>query len=657
MFRLEMFGRLALVGGRTERPQPRRRLALFARLALSGEHGVSRDELMSLFWPERESDAARHSLDQLIYEARRAFEPSPTIGTGFLRLNPDVIANDVAAFRRALGDDDLPAAVAIYRGPFLHAFYLHGVPEFERWIDRERSRFAGEFRRALETLATRAMRNGNAAESVEWWRRLVTDDQFSSRAALGFMQALTDAGDSAGALEFARVHERVVRSELESQPDPAVAAFAESLRRHRGSSSLGAPPRFEGDPRSTPTPPIAKQNGHDRERRAGRRHRALGFAAVGVALVAAVYGSAVLHRVRAETARASGLTSPGTRAVLRAGTTKNAAKSIEAHDLYTRAQDRVLLRSDSGVQTAIAYLRQVIALDSTYAPAYATLASRFATAAYSSDVPAAERRVWYQHAEAAARQAVALDDSLADAHAQLGYALMVGYKFAAAEAELKRAIALDPTLTDAREALIKVYEWTSRPSDALMEARRAIRIDPLSPGVNAELGYALHVTGQDDQAIEQLMKVAAIQPPLRRIPVYRAAVLTSRGRWAEAIAVLRPVAARDPHARTFLASAFARSGARAEATEILNEMLDAESRGLARAGEILEIYAALGDYDRAFAWLDRAFEELSIWADIMDPINADLHNDPRFERARRRVGLSTASTATEAGRARAVSFR
>jgi hypothetical protein len=82
MLRLRTVGGLSLTSDGGERPQPRRRLALLARLTPSGDAGVGREELLTDFWPERDADAARHSLDQLLYEMRRALGTSRSARSG-----------------------------------------------------------------------------------------------------------------------------------------------------------------------------------------------------------------------------------------------------------------------------------------------------------------------------------------------------------------------------------------------------------------------------------------------------------------------------------------------------------------------------------------------------------------------------------------------
>jgi tetratricopeptide (TPR) repeat protein len=125
---------------------------------------------------------------------------------------------------------------------------------------------------------------------------------------------------------------------------------------------------------------------------------------------------------------------------------------------------------------------------------------------------------------------------------------------------------------------------------------------------------------------------------LRRTPTYIAEANAALGHWSDAIAVLRPVEAREAGVRGLLGFALARSGARADAQRLLNQMLADEGAGLAPAYGIAEVYIGLGDYDRAFVWLDRAFDDYSLNPRIMGPLFRDFRADPRFERVRRRLG-------------------
>lgn len=107
--------------------QQRRRLALLALVASAGERGVSRDRLVACLSPESPTEAARHSLEQLVYYLRKRVGVELFLGTDPLRLNPGVISSDLADFERALQEGHPDRAAGLYRGPFLEGFHL-GIP-------------------------------------------------------------------------------------------------------------------------------------------------------------------------------------------------------------------------------------------------------------------------------------------------------------------------------------------------------------------------------------------------------------------------------------------------------------------------------------------------------------------------------------------------
>jgi DNA-binding SARP family transcriptional activator len=649
MLRLETLGGLALTDGQEERPQPRRRLALLARLAASGTKGVSRDDLLALLWPERDLESARHSLDQLLYETRRALGASPASGGATLRLDPAVISCDLAEWEAALRRADFETAVALYRGPFLQGFFLNGSATFEQWADTVRSQLTSAYRRTLESLAMSTAAHGKLHDSIAWWRQLAAEDRLGSRAALGLMRALAESGDRAGALEFFHVHERLVRAELDASPDPAVSAYALSLRSTRVRSpepvnrtvdAPAAPLMEHAADLPSPVPAAFSKIGTRERSRRSALYVALALAAVAPLL----YGAAVISRHRTPATKHDGSLTGHFVATAAAATRGHArpprgeTTNIAAHELYERGGDPVLLRSDSGVLTAIGYLSRAVSLDTAYAAAYATLASRYTTAAWSSRIPPSERRTMRAHAEAAARRAIVLDDSLADAHAELGYLLArVSYDETGAVAELGKAVALDSDAASTYEMLAGANELLGRPADAIAAARAGVSRNPLSPSANAELGQALYFGGHYDEALARLVPLASLRPPLRRVPVYMGAIYLTTGRWTDAIAVLRPVAHRSAFVPGLYAYALVRAGSRADAMRVLTEMLADEATGRASSLDIAETYIALGDYDRAFVWLDRSFDDYSMGTTIMGPLFAKFRADPRFDRVRQRL--------------------
>src|SRR5713101_4419494 len=127
-FRLKTFGGLSLAGENgpsTGSIAQRRKLALLAVLAAGGERGVSRDRLLALFWPETDTEHARHALTQSLSALRRELGSEDAfLGTADLRLNPAIIDSDVATFEAALARGELERAAALYEGPFLDAVHL-----------------------------------------------------------------------------------------------------------------------------------------------------------------------------------------------------------------------------------------------------------------------------------------------------------------------------------------------------------------------------------------------------------------------------------------------------------------------------------------------------------------------------------------------------
>lgn len=234
MLRLRTFGGLSLEDGRTGSPgrtAQRRRLALLAVLAANRHRPISRDRLVALFWPDRGAEEARHSLAQLVYGVRQELGDQLVLtGADDLRSNAELLSADVVDFEDALDRGDLEAAEALYAGPFLDGFYAGDAAEFERWAEEERARLARRFAVALETLARGATRAGSATDAVKWWRRRAALDPLDASVAMELMRALAAAGDRAGAIRHAGIHESLMRSELDAPADAAVATLAERLR-------------------------------------------------------------------------------------------------------------------------------------------------------------------------------------------------------------------------------------------------------------------------------------------------------------------------------------------------------------------------------------------------------------------------------------------
>ena len=254
MTRLETLGGLRLIGNDgSPIPAQRRKLALLALLAVAGERGVSRDKLQAYLWPEGDAEGARHALEQAIYGLRRQLGDQLFSGTNPLILDPAVLGSDAAELLAALDRTDHAAVARIHRGAFLDGFFVGEAPEFERWAETCRARFSDAYVRALGWLAEHEEAAGHAQAALEWRRLLVAADPYSPGPTLALMRALAGAGDIAGALNRARIHEALVRKDFDANPDPAIASLAQELRIAAGKAIV--------EPAGAPSGPAEGQSG------------------------------------------------------------------------------------------------------------------------------------------------------------------------------------------------------------------------------------------------------------------------------------------------------------------------------------------------------------------------------------------------------------
>jgi DNA-binding SARP family transcriptional activator/TolB-like protein len=215
-------------GGATSNRRP---LALLALLAVNGGRGLSRDTIVALLWPESEPERGRNSLSQVISLLRRELGADDLLlGTAELRVNTDVLACDVIEFEQRIAADDLESATRLYTGPFLDGVFLKSAPEFERWVDQQRSRLQHAQGDALERLATRATATQDHVCAVRLWRQRASLAPTDSRAARELMGALVASGDPAGALAHHRVHQALLHDDLGVEPDAKLTEWAAVIR-------------------------------------------------------------------------------------------------------------------------------------------------------------------------------------------------------------------------------------------------------------------------------------------------------------------------------------------------------------------------------------------------------------------------------------------
>jgi TolB-like protein/DNA-binding winged helix-turn-helix (wHTH) protein/Flp pilus assembly protein TadD len=318
--------------------------------------------------------------------------------------------------------------------------------------------------------------------------------------------------------------------------------------------------------------------------------------------------------------------------------------SPEAYESYLKGQF-ARGNSRSEIEQNIAYFEDAIRKDPTFAPAYVGLANAYDGLGTSFvGVPTDETR---PKTLRAARKALDLDPGLAEAHALLGRILKKQFQWAEAEVEIKQALALNPNNSAAH---LEYAQWLAshgRIDEALDWAGRARVLDPLDPLGNAgdTIGWILFQARRYDESIREYRSLVALHHDHAFQHLALAFPLIANGQAEEAIPDLEKTALlmhRSPGALEMLATAHARAGHRAEALRLIQELKQRQKTGYVQATSFINPSLALGNYDEAFAWFERAYqhrEGILQWIKV-HPFFDPVRDDPRFKGLIRRVGLN-----------------
>ena len=222
--------------------QPRR-AALLCYLALAGPRGFHRrDTLFALFWPECDAEQARHALRQSVYFLRRALGTKTIVSRGDdeLALAPDQVRCDVWAFEAAI-DQGRPAdALALYRGELLAGFHISAAPDFERWLDEERSRLRQRAGEAGWALAAARERDGDAAGAADAARHAAALSPTDETALRRLILLLERVGDRAAAVRAYEAFAWRLEGEYELEPSAETQAVVARIRAEPGGSQATA---------------------------------------------------------------------------------------------------------------------------------------------------------------------------------------------------------------------------------------------------------------------------------------------------------------------------------------------------------------------------------------------------------------------------------
>ncbi len=319
---------------------------------------------------------------------------------------------------------------------------------------------------------------------------------------------------------------------------------------------------------------------------------------------------------------------------------KRHTQSPEAHEYYLRGLSHFNKWTPHDFEKAIENFERAIEIDVNYASAYAALADAYTELLFFS-FSAGDVR---PKAREAARKALELDESLAEAHNSMALIKMyLDWDFSAAEAEFLRAIELNPG-----SATVHMwYGWflalMGRFDESLVELRRGHELDPLSPPNNNAIGVNFHWSRQPERAIAQILDVLELNPNYPVSVSFLAEAYVQAGDMLSAVSTIGRLApaAMDPQALAVAGYVYARAGDSEKAAGILKEFERRTEQGNVSSLNLAQIYAALGEQDEALTWLDKACEERAIWIPFLrvDVKFDSIRSHPRFQELLERCGF------------------
>lgn len=285
--------------------------------------------------------------------------------------------------------------------------------------------------------------------------------------------------------------------------------------------------------------------------------------------------------------------------------------------------------SDDGSRLAVQYFQEAIDRDANYAPAYVGLGECY------SIWPPIPREQATPRARDAAVKALEIDETLGEAHAVLATIRFYDeWKWADADTEFKRAIELNPSYAEAHHMYSHFLMEMGRTEESLAESRRSLELDPLSPAPNLHLGWHFLFAHKYDQATEQLRKTLQMDPNYVEAHLYLGEAYEEKGMNQEAVAEFQKAVAlsgRTPQYVAALGHAYALLGRRSEALRIIVELQS--KRPLTSSYEIATVYAGLGDKDKAFKSLEKAYQHHDFHLAFSFNVNPkldSLRSDPRY---------------------------
>jgi serine/threonine-protein kinase len=317
-------------------------------------------------------------------------------------------------------------------------------------------------------------------------------------------------------------------------------------------------------------------------------------------------------------------------------------QNVRAYGLYLKGRYEWNKRTQEGVAEGIRYFQQAITEDPQYAPAYVGLADSYALHVDYRSVPVHEG---FAHAKAYARKALALDESLAEAHASLAWSLFI-YDWAWSEAarEFRRAIELAPGYATGHQWYAFLLAARGQHEESLLEGHMAVELDPASVSSRRGLGWLYYYARRHEAAQYHLDRAIAMNPLAEESYRILGLSLLQLGRYGEAERVLREslgLPGTGPYATATLGYLLARIGRRDEAMALLEELHLRGEHSYVSPVAYATILLGLERWDEAMEWTVRAADERRGWLAYLrvNPILDPVRDHPQYNELVERMGI------------------
>ena len=332
--------------------------------------------------------------------------------------------------------------------------------------------------------------------------------------------------------------------------------------------------------------------------------------------------------------------------------TAPAAREVnrEAYLAYLEGRYFWNKRTTESLTRALDLFQHSVNIDPTYAPSYAGLADCYellGSAPYTALPP----NQAFPKAETAAKKALELDSTLAEAHVSLGYSKLVyEWNLSEAEKELARALQLRPDYATGHQFYAYYLTAIGNLGAAIAERKRALELDPVNPLLTSALGEAFYQNREFDRTIEQNSKSLQLDPSYAIALVNIGRAYEMKGMHPQArdsFEKVLAVAPDDPAVLALIGHEYALSGEKAKAAGTISKLQQLSTHKYVPAIYVALVYTGLHDLDHSFAWLDKAFNERSEYLVYLptEPLADPLRGDPRFSQLLQRLGLKKIVTA------------